>query len=171
MDRALGMKTLRQIAAGLMGCVNSPHRKVGVRVPCRLNPHLAVGAIGVCMLAVLSTGCISTGQTIRVSGEIVTANGQPVPDAVVLATSSKRGGSIVGIDKQSDKEDVARRAVVKTPGDGTFRVASRWAGTLTLSVKGYKIRRVDELGTAFLVPNRSFFQSENQVRLEVVKDE
>ena len=135
----------------------------------RTTPYTQLALI--CLLSLLCTGCITPGETIRISGEIVGQNGEPVRDAVVVATASKRGGSITGIDKQSDKEDEIREADVQTPGDGTFTASSHWAGTLTLSVQGYKIKRVDELGTAFLVPTQSFFQSQDQVRLEVVEDE
>lgn len=126
-----------------------------------------------CLLVVLCAGCISTGETIRVSGEVVDVNGQRLADATVIADATKRGGTLINRDEITGPEakDEARESTVALPGDGTFTASSRWSGTLTLSVKGYKIRRVDDLGTVFLVPSRSFFQSENQVRLEVVKDE
>lgn len=126
-----------------------------------------------CLLALVCAGCISTGETIRVSGEVVNTDGQRIKDAVVLADATKRGGTLVRQSEIEDPEvkDEARTSAVDLPGDGTFSASSRWAGTLTLSIKGYKIRRVDDLDTEFLVPSRSFFQSENQVRLEVVKDE
>lgn len=130
-----------------------------------------IGVTALCLLALLSTGCISTGETIRVSGEVVGTDGQRVPDAVVIASGSKRGGTFVAPGDRTKAEDESREAVVEAPGDGTFTATSRWAGALTLSVEGYKIRRVDDLGTEFLVPNRSFFKSQDQVRLEVVKDE
>ena len=125
------------------------------------------------LLAFSSVGCISTGETIRVSGEVVDLDGQRIPDAIVLAQGTKRGGTFVspGEIESAGSEDVPREATVALPGDGTFAASSSWAGTLTISVQGYKIRRVDDLDTAFLVPNRSFFQSQDQVRLEVVKDE
>lgn len=134
-----------------------------------LNMKIAL----LCLIAFASIGCISTGETIRVSGEVVDANGQRVADAIVIADATKRGGTLVSRDEiaDADAKDEARESVVELPGDGTFNASSRWSGTLTLSVKGYKIRRVDDLGTEFLVPNRSFFKSQNQVRLEVVKDE
>ncbi|MEM9345659.1 MAG: hypothetical protein AAGB26_03475 [Planctomycetota bacterium] len=126
-----------------------------------------------CMLVLVSSGCISTGETIRVSGDVVGVDGKRITDAVVVAEGSKRGGTIIqpGEWESPDSVDESRQAVVETPGDGTFTASSRWAGTLTLAVQGYKIRRVDDLGTEFLVPNRSFFQSQDQVRLEVVKDD
>lgn len=126
-----------------------------------------------CLLAVACSGCISTGETIRVRGEVVDVTGQRVAGARVIADATKRGGTLVSRDEISDPnaQDEARESAVDLPGDGTFTATSRWSGTLTLSVEGYKIRRVDDLGTEFLVPNRSFFQSQDQVRLEVVKDE
>lgn len=125
------------------------------------------------LITMACTGCISTGETIRVTGEVVDTDGQRVPDANVLAEASKRGGTFIGPGELSDPdaEDEPREASVELPGDGTFVAASRWAGALTLTVEGYKIRRIDDLGTEFLVPNRSFFRSQDQVRLEVVKDE
>jgi hypothetical protein len=126
-----------------------------------------------CLLALACTGCISTGETIRVSGEVVGPDGHRVTDAVVIASASKRGGTIIqpGDWEGPDATDESREASVDLPGDGTFVASASWSGTLTLAVKGYKIRRVDDLDTEFLVPNRSFFKSQDQVRLEVVKDE
>ncbi|MBX2852567.1 MAG: hypothetical protein KTR15_12585 [Phycisphaeraceae bacterium] len=126
-----------------------------------------------CLLALACTGCISTGETIRVRGEVVGPSGQRVADAVVLASASKRGGTIIqpGEWQGPDATDESREAIVELPGDGTFVASANWSGTLTLSVRGYKIRRVDDLDTEFLVPNQSFFKSQDQVRLEVVKDE
>lgn len=124
-------------------------------------------------LALAAGGCISTGETIRIQGEVVDVEGNRITDAVVIAEASKRGGTIVrpGEWADPDSKDESRQATVDSPGDGTFTATSRWAGTLTLTVEGYKIRRVDDLGTVFLVPSRSFFKAEDQVRLEVVKDE
>ncbi|MFK7787884.1 MAG: hypothetical protein AB8C95_00140 [Phycisphaeraceae bacterium] len=126
-----------------------------------------------CLLTFACTGCISTGETIRVSGQIVNVDGEPVRDATVIAIATKRGGTLTSPSEiaDPDAEDEAREATIDLPGDGTFSATSRWSGRLTISVEGYKIRRVDDLGTAFLVPTQSFFQSQNQVRLEVVKDE
>lgn len=126
-----------------------------------------------CLLALACTGCISTGETIRVSGEVVGTDGQRITDAVVLASASKRGGTIIqpGDWEGPDATDESRQATVDLPGDGTFVASANWSGTLTVAVVGYKIRRVDDLDTVFLVPNRSFFKSQDQVRLEVVKDE
>lgn len=126
-----------------------------------------------CLITLVCTGCISTGETIRVSGEVVNTDGQRIDDALVMAEATKRGGTLIspGEIGDPDARDESREASVSTPGDGTFVVTSRWSGRLTLSVKGYKIRRVDDLGTEFLVPTQSFFQSQDQVRLEVVKDE
>ena len=136
-----------------------------------LGRQLQLVLLGVIVLA--CTDCISTGETIRVTGEVVNTQGQRVLDANVLAEATKRGGTFIGPGELSDPdaEDVPREASVELPGDGTFVATSNWAGALTLTVEGYRIRRVDDLGTEFLVPNRSFFKSQHQVRLEVVKDE
>ena len=127
----------------------------------------------VCLIALTSVGCISTGETIRVSGQVVNAEGQPVNDAVVMAEASKRGGTLTHprAITDPDAQDETREASVDLSGEGGFVASSRWSGRLTLSVEGYKIRRVDDLGTEFLVPTQSFFKSQKQVRLEVVKDE
>ncbi|MEM9108767.1 MAG: hypothetical protein AAGC72_01965 [Planctomycetota bacterium] len=132
-----------------------------------------IQSAALCILMLVGTGCISTGETIRITGEVVGTDGERITDAVVIAKGSKRGGTIIqpGEWENPESVDESRQAVVEAPGDGTFTASSRWAGTLTLKVQGYRIRRVDELGTEFLVPNRSFFQSQDQVRLEVVKDE
>jgi hypothetical protein len=126
-----------------------------------------------CIVALVSTGCISTGETIRVSGQVVDVDGQPIANSNLIATASKRGGTLThpGEIEQADTEDEAREATVYQQGDGRFTAEAHWSGALTLSVEGYKIRRVDDLGTEFLVPNRTFFKSQEQVRLEVVKDE
>ena len=126
-----------------------------------------------CLIVLASTGCISTGETIRVKGEVVDSTGERLRDAVVIASASKRGGTILrpGEWQDPDSKDESREVAIENHGDGTFTARSRWAGTLTLSVQGYKIRRVDDLDTEFLVPSRSFFKSADQVRLEVVKDE
>jgi len=126
-----------------------------------------------CFVAIACTGCISTGETIRVTGEVVNTEGQRIPDAVVIAQATKRGGTLThpGDIVDPDTEDEPREATIDLPGDGTFVATANWAGALTLSVEGYKIRRVDDLDTEFLVPNRTFFKSQDQVRLEVVKDE
>ena len=126
-----------------------------------------------CLTALTFTGCISTGETIRVSGEVVDTEGQRIPGAVVLAEGTKRGGTLThpGQIEDPNTENESREASVELPGDGSFVATTDWAGALTISVEGYKIRRVDELDTEFLVPNRTFFQSQDQVRLEVVKDE
>jgi len=126
-----------------------------------------------CLATMIGTGCISTGETIRVSGEVVDLDGQLIPAAIVLAEATKRGGTLTypGDIVDPDTENETREATVELPGDGTFEASSNWSGALTLSVEGYKIRRVDDLGTEFLVPNRTFFKSQEQVRLEVVKDE
>lgn len=165
------MDLIRQISKAIGTCRNRYLRKVWVRFLYHLNRRLSIGAIAVCLLAAIATGCITPGETIRISGEIVDVTGARVPEAEVVASASKRGGSITGIDKETDKQDQRREADVQATGDGTFTASSRWAGTLTLSVPGYKIKRVDELGTTFLVPTQSFFQSQDHVRLEVVKDE
>ena len=132
---------------------------------------LPLQAVLLCLVTLMSVGCISTGETIRVRGEIVDTQGKRIQDAVVLASGYKRGGTLVRPGDQVNSEDESRETTVDTPGDGTFVATSRWAGRLTISVQGYKIRRVDDIGTVFLVPNQSFFQSQDQVRLEVVKDE
>ena len=126
-----------------------------------------------CLVAIACTGCISTGETIRVRGEVVNLDGQRIPGAVVLAEATKRGGTLThpGDIVDPETENEPREATVELPGDGTFEASSNWSGALTLAVEGYKIRRVDDLGTEFLVPNRTFFKSQEQVRLEVVKDE
>lgn len=133
----------------------------------------ALTVLSICLIALVCSGCISTGETIRVSGEVVNTEGQRIPGAVVTATGTKRGGTLThpGAIADPDAEDEAREASVDLPGDGTFVASSRWSGRLTIAVEGYKIRRVDDLDTEFLVPNQSFFQSQDQVRLEVVKDE
>lgn len=125
------------------------------------------------LITIVSAGCISTGETIRVSGEIVGTDGQRIPGAIVIAEGTKRGGTLIGPGGLSDPEaeNEPREAIVELPGDGTFVATSNWAGAVTITVEGHKIRRVDDLGTEFLVPNRSFFKSQEQVRLEVVRDE
>jgi len=124
------------------------------------------------VLTLACTGCISTGETIRVRGEVVDKAGQRIADAAVTGTASKRGGTIIRPGERNDpNENESREVSITNHGDGTFTAASRWAGTLTLSVEGYKIRRVDDIGTVFLVPSRSFFQSADQIKLEVIKDE
>jgi hypothetical protein len=125
------------------------------------------------LCVLLGTGCISTGETIRVAGMVVDTQGQPVIDATVLATAAKRGGTLTRPSEivREDTEDEERDVSVTYLGDGGFVAEAKWAGRLTLAVEGYKIRRVDDLDTVFLVPSRSFFQSQDQVRLEVVKDE
>ncbi len=137
------------------------------------HTHHQIALILVCLIALVCTGCISTGETIRLSGIIVSTDGQPVLDANVIATATKRGGTLIrpGEISAPEAEDEAREATVDLPGDGSFVATSRWSGRLTLSVEGYKIRRVDDLDTEFLVPNQSFFKSQDQIRLEVVKDE
>ena len=126
-----------------------------------------------CLISLACTGCISTGETIRVSGEVVDTDGQLIAGAVVTASATKRGGTLThpGAIVDPDAKDESREASVDLPGDGTFVATSRWSGRLTLAVEGYIIRRVDDLDTEFLVPNQSFFKSQDQVRLEVVKDE
>lgn len=126
-----------------------------------------------CLIAFVCTGCISTGETIRVSGQVVNADGQTIHDANVIAIATKRGGTLTRRSTITDAgvQDEAREASVNLSGDGRFTASSRWSGRLTLSVEGYKIRRVDDLGTEFIVPNQSFFKSQSKVRLEVVKDE
>ena len=127
----------------------------------------------VCLIAFACTGCISTGETIRISGQVVNTAGQPLRDANVIATATKRGGTLTrpSAITDPDAEDESREASVSMSNDGSFVASSNWSGRLTLSVEGYKIRRVDDLDTEFLVPNQSFFKSQDQVRLEVVKDE
>lgn len=126
-----------------------------------------------CLIAFVCTGCISTGETIRVSGQVVNTDGQPIHDANVITVATKRGGTLTNRSAITDPgtRNETRAASVDLPGDGSFVAMSRWAGRLTLSVEGYKIRRVDDLGTEFIVQTQSFFKSQNQVRLEVVKDE
>ena len=134
---------------------------------------ITIPAIALSMLALLCSGCVNLGDTIRVNGEVVNTSGERVVDAEVIGVASIHGGLILGPGELEDPNprNESREVEITSHGDGTFTAKTRWAGSMLLSVKGYKLRRTDDLGTVFVVPNIVFDESADDVRLEVVVDE
>ncbi|MGB0767033.1 MAG: hypothetical protein ACPGYV_04930 [Phycisphaeraceae bacterium] len=126
--------------------------------------------VALCVVAGLTVGCLNPGQTIRVRGEVVNTQGERVTDAQLAGSGFIRGGLILapGEIENPNPRNQDREVGVEHHGDGTFTATTHWAGAMTLWVEGYKLRRVDELGTVFLVPTIVFEESQDDVRLEVV---